>query len=627
MRFNSHLSKKSVNVDPDSFATNPTPTQKTSAIPKWNYYQVPFSRSIYERIFSQDVKCLVLMAVLILVATFAAAQEPAVFPLKPVDRSSPRTALNTFLESGDELAMFLSKTYLPSPSRENFNSAASIAEKFIKSLDLSKIPPATQMKTGRNIGVYLYEVICRMPLSSFEHLPDDKQMKEAKDVKTKTWVIPNSEITLVLAESGPQAGQYLFSVDSVNRAEAFYEMVRGLPYTRPVPLEKIHDVFFNAGGWMIPPVWIQALPSWLQVSDGELPRWKWLGLSLIFGGYILSLWIVHCLVRMGRNHHPLLQALGQLLLPICILLLTPFTAYLALMQIYVGGPAASTIEFAVTIVMYFAGIWLSWRVAPVVAEAIITSPSITSESLDAHFIRLSATLFGLLGGAVLFVLGCNSLGIPLYGVLGGLGVGGIAVALAAQPTIENLIGSAHIFADKPVRVGDYCQYGDQTGTVESIGMRSTRIRTLDRKLSIIPNAELAKIPIVNFSKRDKSLVKSVVGLRYETTTDQLRYVLEKLREMLLAHPHVKSDLMRVRFIGFGESSLDIELFAFVVTSDWYEFLAIREDILLQVMNIIEQSGASIAFPSRTLYLGQNQKPDQEKIASTEALVHAWQEER
>jgi MscS family membrane protein len=226
----------------------------------------------------------------------------------------------------------------------------------------------------------------------------------------------------------------------------------------------------------------------------------------------------------------------------------------------------------------------------------------------------------------LLTVGADRLGVPVYGIVAGLGVGGLAIALAAQPTIENLIGGMNLFADKPVRVGDFCRYGDAVGTVEAIGIRSARIRGLDRTLTTIPNAALAKMPIVNLTRRDQMLIQTVIALRYETNPEQLRYVLVKLRELLLSHPRVDPDPARARFIGFGASSLDIEVFAYVMTRDRAEFLGIREDILLRIMEIVEQAGAGFAFPSQTLYLGRDRGPDDGKAQHAEARVRAWRDE-
>lgn len=182
-------------------------------------------------------------------------------------------------------------------------------------------------------------------------------------------------------------------------------------------------------------------------------------------------------------------------------------------------------------------------------------------------------------------MGADRLGLPRCGSIAGLGVGGLAIALAAQPTIENLIGGLSLFADKPIRVGDVCQYGSDLGKVESIGIRSTRIRGVDRTLTTIPNAALSRTPVVNLSQRDRMLIKCVFGVRYETSPEQLRYLLARTRETLLSHPRISPEGMRARFVGFGASSLDIEVFAYATTRDWPEFLGIREDVFLRVMDV------------------------------------------
>jgi MscS family membrane protein len=354
--------------------------------------------------------------------------------------------------------------------------------------------------------------------------------------------------------------------------------------------------------------------------------WKWIGLALIVGILALVLWLAFRLSQLGGSRHAFLKALAQFSMPATVLVAAPVAAYLALSQLYLVGGVGAAIDIATTAIVFLAGAWMSWRLAPVVAEAIIASPGIASEGIDAHLIRVTARLLGIVGSATLLTVGANRLGIPVYGIVAGLGVGGLAIALAAQPTIENLIGGLNLFADKPIRVGDFCKYGEAVGTVEAIGIRSTRIRGIDRTLTTIPNAALAKMPIVNLTRRDQMLIQAVIGLRYETTPEQLRYILIRLREMLLGHPRVHPEPARARFIGFGASSLDIEIFAYVMTSDWSAFLGIREDILLRVMDVVEQGGSAIAFPSRTLYLGRDRAADADSVQAAEASVRAWREE-
>ena len=152
------------------------------------------------------------------------------------------------------------------------------------------------------------------------------------------------------------------------------------------------------------------------------------------------------------------------------------------------------------------------------------------------------------------------------------------MALAAQKTVEHLFGGLTLIADQPVKVGDFCRFGDQVGTVERIGLRSTRVRTLDRTVVSVPNGDFAKLRLENFAERDRIWLRVMLGLRYETTPDQLRHVLVDLHELLYAHPRIDPDPARVRFVGFGAYTLDVEIYAYVRTADYNEFLAVREDL-------------------------------------------------
>jgi MscS family membrane protein len=207
----------------------------------------------------------------------------------------------------------------------------------------------------------------------------------------------------------------------------------------------------------------------------------------------------------------------------------------------------------------------------------------------------------------------DSFGFDVTALLAGLGVGGIAVALAAQKTLENLFGGLTLLADRPVSVGDFCRFGDRVGTIEAIGLRSTRVRTLDRTLVTVPNAAFSAMQLENYSALDRIWYHPILGLRYETTREQVRAILERVREMLLAHPRVVPDPARIRFLGFGAYTLDLEVFAYVDATDYGDFLAVAEDLNLRIMRIVEEMGASFAFPSQTLYLGPDERPDPARL--------------
>ena len=555
----------------------------------------------------------------------AFGQEPE-HPLKPADRSSPRTALKTFLDAGDVLETFLKQDYMPAPSRAKFHHLMRLHESLLQGLDLSQLPPALRGKKSRDAARDLYEVLSRIQLPPLDEIPEPNQLELLGDTQSASWVIPNTEIVLVRSQSGAQSGQFLFSPETVLKADDFYERVRGLPYTRPVPLENIQEIIGKHGGWMIPYRWIQAMPSWLRVPLAGQPRWKWIALVLILSVFLLLMRLVYRLSRWSNSRHPFLQSLAKVTLPTFFLAATPTVAYLALVQVNFIDTFGSEIEAVSTVVMFLSGAWLFWRMSPVVAEAIIASPKIPPESINAHLIRIFARLLGIVAVAMALAGGANRMGIPVYGIVAGLGVGGLAIALAAQPTVENLIGGLSLFADKPIRIGDLCQYGTEIGIVEAIGIRSTRIRGFDRKLTTIPNGMLSKMSIINYDQRDRILIQSVISVRYETTPEQLRYLLVKIREMLLGHPRIHHDPARARFFGFGDSSLDIEVFAYVKTRDRQEFFGIREDIFLRIMDIVQESGTGFAFPSQTLYVGRDNGLDAGRTEAAEAQVRQWRDE-
>jgi MscS family membrane protein len=221
-------------------------------------------------------------------------------------------------------------------------------------------------------------------------------------------------------------------------------------------------------------------------------------------------------------------------------------------------------------------------------------------------IRLTATLLKVLAVvAGLVVIFYYFAGINLTAVVAGLGVGGIAVAFAAQKTIENFFGGVFIVWDKPIRLGDYCKAGEHQGTVEHIGLRSTQIRTLARTVVSIPNGQLASVSIENFTLRDRFLFRHTLNLRYETTADQLRFLLVGIRELVCRHPRVDSATARARIVGFGPSSIDMEVFVYILEPTQEAFLAVQEDLLLRIMNIVESGGSGFAFPSQTIYMSKN----------------------
>lgn len=267
-------------------------------------------------------------------------------------------------------------------------------------------------------------------------------------------------------------------------------------------------------------------------------------------------------------------------------------------------------------------VWYAIRLVDVAALALEHKLAERGDSTALTIVpvgRRVAKLFLLL---LALLAGLQNLGFNVLSLLAGLGVVGIGVALAAQKTFEDFFGALAILFDQPVKRGDFCRFGDRLGTVEDIGLRSTRLRSLDRTVVTVPNSEFSHIQLENFGPRDRILFRTILGLRYETSADQLRHVMNGLRDLLENDEHVGEDPCRVRFVEFGAFSLDLEVFCYIQTQDWAEFLGYRENLLLRMIDVVEASGTGFAFPSQTLYLGKDEGLDPDVRSRVEAELRA-----
>ena len=208
------------------------------------------------------------------------------------------------------------------------------------------------------------------------------------------------------------------------------------------------------------------------------------------------------------------------------------------------------------------------------------------------------------------VLFAVALVLDVFGVdvttgLAALGIGGLALALGAQKTIENLVGSVMLVADQPIRIGDFCRFGETMGTVEDIGMRSTRVRTLDQTVVTIPNGSFSSMEIENFARRDRFLFRHTLGLRYETTPDRIEAARDAVAGILAGTQEVIQETTRVRMVGMGAWTLDVEIFAYVAATELNDFMVVQETLLLAIMRRLHEMEVGFAFPSRTVYLARD----------------------
>ena len=540
--------------------------------------------------------------------------------IKPIRTDSPRNTLASFVRLKEGFKTTF-EAYQIQKSKELAAQIILINEKILALLDLSLVAEASRRETGIDTMAYLLDIFERVELPALHTVPGIEDAEN--DASPSRWRIPGTPLYIARVETGPRQGEFLFSSDTAVSAPRFFQSIQYLPSISSSPLMNWHAIFPQATGPLIPAGIAESIPSGLRELWMGTPVWKIM--AIIFLLFFLSALFV--LLARFLYGFKLDSTLGDLAfraaVPGLILLTTinlrSFVAY----QINISGEFSIVFDKTMTALHYASVIWLLWIVVLFLFNWIIRLQKIPSDSFNAHLWRFGARILGTLISLVLLGKAAHMLGLPLYSVVAGLGVGGLAVALAIRPTLENLIGGLLLYIDQPVRVGDWCEFGAKSGTVESIGIRSTKIRSLNRTLVTIPNAFLADMELVNWAKCDRMLIESTIGLRYETEIDQLRHILVKIREMFHAHPKIHSETVRVRFTEFGSSSLNFQIRVYALTRDFNEFFAIREDVLMRISDIIKESGSSVAFPSQTLYLGRDPGIDHDRGVAAEKEVEAW----
>ncbi len=257
---------------------------------------------------------------------------------------------------------------------------------------------------------------------------------------------------------------------------------------------------------------------------------------------------------------------------------------------------------AVSLLSIAAFVWLVFLINSELETNVIQRFPRASGAAAQSLLRVARRAVDMLAIFVGVLATLRHFGVDPTPALAGLGVGGIAVALAAQKTLENVIAGASLIFDQAVTTGDFMKMGEISGTVDHIGLRSTRIRTLDRTIVSVPNSQIASTCLETLSARDKFWFHHVVGLRYETTPDQLRAVINGLRGVLASQPLTDGDSIRVRFLRLGAFSLDVDIFAYLRAVDWNHFLELQEELLFGMTDVVARAGAEIAFPSQTMYV-------------------------
>jgi MscS family membrane protein len=260
---------------------------------------------------------------------------------------------------------------------------------------------------------------------------------------------------------------------------------------------------------------------------------------------------------------------------------------------------------------YLALTWTAWVTGGAIATSVIAQERLLASSIDSQLIRLMLRLITFIVAIAILIAGADRIGLPAYSVLAGLGIGGFAVALAAQQTIANLIGSLIIMIEKPFKVGDSIKLKSTEGVVESVGFRSTRIRTTYNSLVTIPSSQVVSSTIDNMALRDYRQIKVDLNLTYNTPIEKIKAFIEGIKQILESHPDTRKDNFQVFFYQFGSHSLDISVEFFLQVPIRMDELNERQRIFLDILRLSEVIGVQFAFPTQTLHIADlgGEKPN------------------
>lgn len=498
-------------------------------------------------------------------STAAPATAQAPKPQDPYNRTSPASTVLAFLDACRE---------------RNYTAAT-------RYLDLRRMTPEERRQQGPRLAQELSQALDNDPqfdLATLSHDPEgdsnDSLPRNRERIVTMHPAGKTLDIEVEREEVRSGVLVWRFSPETVALIPTLTQTTAASKIERYLPAPLVRNTVLDTPLWR----WIALLLAALALAV----------LARLLSRLVLAL-LRPALHRVAPR--VALSSVEAFIAPLQVLLATAlFRAAMAAIE-----PSA-TLRFilgrALSMLSILAVAWLCVRIVDAAVTSVRAGLSAKRRTIThsvvplvGRIIKVSVLVFGV---TAVFA----SWGYDMRTFLAGLGIGGIAIALAAKPTVENFFGGLSVITDHPVFVGDFCKFGDSVGTVEDIGLRSTRIRTLDRTLLTVPNAQFSSITVENFSRQDKMLLHLTLNLRRDTTPDQLRSILSTVEQILQDHPKVETGRVPVRFVGVGTYSLDIEVFAYILTNDGDEFMTLRQDLILRILDAVAEAGTTLALPTQ-----------------------------
>jgi len=556
-------------------------------------------------------------------------EQTPVAPPPPVVRpeyDSPRSTMFSFLsamdeftaaESDDERAKAIEKAVecFQLPEDESLDRAPEDLAKELL-LILNRLCKVTkpQLLNAHRIG----------ELDSFQYYPvdlsvdmylkhgfEDQSFIQTGDIyyyPAFARVYPEGVITLITLADGPHAGEWRFSEETISGIRDFYRSTADLPIRTAEGVSERE---------LSPSLWLRSqMPALLR--EGEwigLEYWQWAALLIIvFAGIVLDFVLRMILAGIAtvfmkrRSLEATTETKRRMVRPFGL-----FAAGLLWLWVvrYLDLPttALNILLIAIRLIVMVAGVWAASRVVDLVCEALSIKAQQTATKFDDLLIPLLRKTIKVFIAVFGLIYIADAFSIQILPLLTGLGIGGAAIAFASKDTIENFFGSVAVIVDRPFEVGDWVVINDVEGTVETLGFRSTRVRTFYNSLVAIPNANLVRATVDNYGQRRYRRYKTHVGIAYDTPPDLIEAFCEGIKEIIRIHPYTRKDYYQVWLNQFAASSLDVLIYIFHEAPDWTTELRERQRFMLDTIRLAERLGIEFAFPTQTLYLRNDQAPE------------------
>ncbi|MES9962245.1 MAG: mechanosensitive ion channel family protein [Candidatus Sedimenticola sp. 20ELBAFRAG] len=511
------------------------------------------------------------------------ADESKVEEAAPVSESlkNPRATMETFLHAMNDI-----KRGKP----ERINDA-------VTTLDLSGVNELVRKERGRDLAWMLLEVMDRTRIIKTERIPARTEGKPYLFNKYR-----NGAVRIVRQESG----EWLFDRETIDRLP---QVMDELADSERVKGAEAETSFLP---WHIR--MRQQMPESLKADLFLLPNWQWIGLFLtvLMGVLIDKLvsFMLRLFVRQWRNRSSSAQfkeISDQVLRPLGLMAMA-VVWWIGLNLMGLPEEAMLILLLAVKFLASISGVWAAYRLVDLVSARLIQRAVKTENKLDDALVPLIPKTLKIFVTVIGFVFIADNLNVDISSLLAGLGLGGLAFALAAKDMVQNLFGSVTVLMDRTFTVGDWIVVDDKEGTVERIGFRSTRIRTFYNSLVTIPNSKFITAKVDNMGERRYRRLSCKLSLTYDTPPDRIEAFCEGVRELVRQHPYMRKDYYHVYLNEFAASSLDVLLYVFWETPEWNTELRERHRFMLDILRLAQRLGVEFAFPTQTLYMRQEEMP-------------------